>query len=258
MTHHGEPTPPPDPDELYRVRTRCVDAFLASSEALHEAVRAEEPHLYQCLSRRCGPLKTITYALQMDLTLGARVEPYIAARREALTALYEATDRWTEAFGQPWDDAGRGPSRLLAGAAVRLAGSRRSHLRQAWLADLAGDPASGLVPSSRQRRALAAGFLVAAVRLRLHDTMEVLWKPADWVLTTSSRTTGAVVTATGALALYIDATGGLHQLLTTGVQACSVTAPSLYGLARWVRRVRGIEPSAPPAPPSDDSEGTPW
>ncbi|KJY23962.1 hypothetical protein VR45_41640, partial [Streptomyces sp. NRRL S-495] len=126
-----------------------------------------------------------------------------------------------------------------------LAGRRRAHLRQAWMADLAGDPASGLVPSPWRRRSLAAGFLWAGLRLRLHDTLGALWRPVDWVLASTSRTGNTIATATGTLAVYIHATGGLHQLLTTGTVTCTTTAGTLYALAHWLRRVRGIELTNP-------------
>lgn len=133
---------------------------------------------------------------------------------------------------------------VLARVGLSLAGPRRGHLRRAWLADLAGDPVSGLVPSPWWRRALAVGYLLAGLRLRLHDTVGVLWVPVDWVLGAGSRTGAAIAAATGTMAVGIDATGGLDRLLGIGVAACTTTAASLSGLTRWLRRVRGIELAA--------------
>ncbi|QEV03418.1 hypothetical protein CP971_33145 [Streptomyces viridifaciens] len=49
------------------------------------------------------------------------------------------------------------------------------------------------------------------------------------------------------------ATGGLHELLTTGIQTCPASAAILYGLTRRLRRIRG--PELAPPPPRRDHQG---
>ncbi|MFF9645858.1 hypothetical protein [Kitasatospora aureofaciens] len=133
---------------------------------------------------------------------------------------------------------------MLFRAGLVLAGHHRGYLRQAWPADLAEDPESGIVVSRRRRTALSAGFVLAGLRLRLHDVLGALWWPVDWVISSESRTGAAVATSTGALVVYFMATGGLHELLTTGIQTCPAAAAILYGLTRRLRRIRGPELAA--------------
>ncbi|MET9400905.1 hypothetical protein [Kitasatospora sp. NPDC002965] len=129
----------------------------------------------------------------------------------------------------------------LTRAAAWIAGPRHAHLRGAWLADLAGAPESGLALTDSRRLALAVGFVLAALRLRLRHLGRPLWAPVDWALSTSSRVRAAIAALVGAQAVYIDATGGLHELLTEGVQACAVTGAGLYALSRWLHRIRAVE-----------------
>ncbi|WP_051757198.1 hypothetical protein [Kitasatospora purpeofusca] len=144
-------------------------------------------------------------------------------------------------YDDDFDSASASRGRHLTGFAAWVAGSRRAHLRTSWLADLAGAPEDGLALNGRQRMALALGFVVAALRLRLHDLSRPLWAPVDWILSAPSRVRTAITTLVGTQAVYIDATGGLHELLTDGVQACGVTGAGLYCLSRWLLRVRAVE-----------------
>ncbi|MFD9068382.1 hypothetical protein ACFVZ3_43505 [Kitasatospora purpeofusca] len=147
------------------------------------------------------------------------------------------------------------PLRVLTEVGLVLAGRRRAHLRQAWMADLGGDVDSGIVLSPWRRRTLAAGFLWAGLRLGLRDTLGALWRPVDWVLASASRTRNTIAAATGTLAVYVDATGGLHQLMTTGAVICPTTTGTLYALAHWLRRVRGTEPTDRTSPPKRPGRG---
>lgn len=148
----------------------------------------------------------------------------------------------------------RAPGSLLTGLAVLVAGRRRRHLRDAWSAHLAGDGSGGAdSPTPRWRRRTAAGFVLAAVRMRLHDGLAPLWRPVDWLLATDSRTNALTTAAVASLAVYFQATEGLHMLLTEGWEPCAVLGGGLYALTRWLRRIRGVEPATrdqdPPGPP---------
>lgn len=138
------------------------------------------------------------------------------------------------------------PTRRLTRLAGWVAGPQHSHLSGAWLADLAGDPDSGLTLTGRGRLALAAGFVVAALRLRLRDATRRLWCPVDWLIATDSRVHTAITMLVGTLAIYIRITGGLAELLGNGIQTCAVAGASLYALSRWLRRIRGIELASRP------------
>lgn len=149
---------------------------------------------------------------------------------------------------------GRIPSRTssVAGGATsfaaRLAGRRRA-LHGAWLADLAGDPESGRVLSRGEQRRLAAGFVVASLRMRAHDFLGWAWSPVDWLLAVDSRVNAAVALAVGAQVIYIVHGDGLHALLTEGWGWCAGCGVALRLLCGWLRRVRGIEIASPGRPP---------
>ncbi|MFD9068303.1 hypothetical protein ACFVZ3_43100 [Kitasatospora purpeofusca] len=168
----------------------------------------------------------------LDLPSDVRHQLLELVLRELNERIYDGYD-----FGST--PAPRG--RRLAGFAAWVAGSRRAHLRTSWLADLAGAPEDGLTLNGRRRMVLALGFVVAALRLRLHDLSRPVWAPVDWILSAPSRVRTAITALVGTQAVYIDATGGLHELLTDGVQACGVTGAGLYGLSRWLLRVRAVE-----------------
>ncbi|MER5298943.1 hypothetical protein ABT039_05700 [Streptomyces lasiicapitis] len=132
-----------------------------------------------------------------------------------------------------------------------IAGSGRSHLRGEWTALLAGDPAAGVVVTSRRQFALALGFLIAAARMRARDAAAPFWRPVDWVLSADRRTEAFIALPPGLLAIYIEHHDGLHVLLTEGwgwVGGCGVAT---YWLTRWTRRLRGIE-LASRAPSADE------
>ncbi|MFK0173435.1 hypothetical protein ACIQU5_32095 [Streptomyces sp. NPDC090306] len=129
-------------------------------------------------------------------------------------------------------------ARLNLNLGVRLAGRRRSHLRDEWLAVLVE-----LTP--RQQVVLALGFLLTGLRLRLRDAARPAWRPVDWTLRVQSRTNAVIVALVGAQALYIVRGDGLDALITEVWEPCGIAGAALYALAHWLRRVRGIELAAP-------------
>jgi hypothetical protein len=68
----------------------------------------------------------------------------------------------------------------LTDLAVLLAGRRRLALRAEWRAHLAGE--SGHDPVARAKVRQALGFAAAAARFRLADAADLVWRPADAVL----------------------------------------------------------------------------
>lgn len=125
--------------------------------------------------------------------------------------------------------------------AARLAGRRRPHLREDWAAVLAGDSEGGMTLSPRRQLMFALGFLAAAVRMRLHDLARPVWRPVDWLLRATARTEAFITTCVGSLAIYIDSHDGFHALVTDGWGWCGGCGLALFGLTRWLRRIRGIE-----------------
>ncbi len=127
-----------------------------------------------------------------------------------------------------------------ASLAARIAGNRRN-MRAAWLADLDGRPEDGVSLTPWQQRRYALGFLVAAVRFVLRDSLGRLWRPADWILATRNRRESFIGMPPALLVLYIAKHDGVHILLTEGwgwVGGCGV---AMFALVRWLQRVRGVE-----------------
>lgn len=136
--------------------------------------------------------------------------------------------------------------------AVRIAGPARSHLRNEWASLLTGCPEDGFLPSLMNQRLMVLGFLVASIRMRLRDVARPAWRPIDWLLGTAPRTNGFITAVVGGQAIYIVGDQGLAALATEVWEPCGAASASLYMLARWLRRARGIELAAPEREPADE------
>lgn len=111
----------------------------------------------------------------------------------------------------------------------------------AWLADLDGRPEDGVSLTSWQQRRYALGFLVAAVRFFLRDGFGYLWSPVDWTLATRNRREAFIGVPPALLAIYVANHDGVHALLTEGWGWVGGCGAAMFGLVRWLQRVRGIE-----------------
>ncbi|WP_159038817.1 hypothetical protein [Streptomyces sp. NRRL B-1140] len=136
-------------------------------------------------------------------------------------------------------------ARSTTGLAARIAGVSRPHLHDEWQSLLAGSPEDGMSLSSARQRVLALGFLVAAIRMRLHDFGRPAWRPVDWLLRVPARTNAFITAVVGAQAVYIVGDGGVTALATDVWEPCGIAGAALFVLARWLRGVRGIELAAP-------------
>lgn len=171
----------------------------------------------------------------------------------AVVVVVSGTWRMVSAI-MPTDDesAPSEPGTWLTATAVRLVGSRRRHLLQEWQAHLAGAPEEGVVLTPGERRRYAAGFVLSALRMRLHDIAHPLWRPVDWLLTKDSRTNGFIAAVVGAQAIYIVGDGGIPALVAEVWEPCGILGAGLYVLARWLRGLRGIELAKVPPPSSSE------
>ncbi|MFE0179093.1 hypothetical protein ACFWZ2_42990 [Streptomyces sp. NPDC059002] len=135
----------------------------------------------------------------------------------------------------------RRPRKAAASSALNLAaviaGSSRAHLREEWASLLAGDPENGVTLSPERQRRYAAGFVFAAIRMRIGDMAVPLWVPVDWLLASDSRVNAALTCGVGSLAIYIQWQDGLHMLLTEGWAWCAGCGVALRMLFAWLRRV---------------------
>jgi hypothetical protein len=121
-----------------------------------------------------------------------------------------------------------------------------------WRDVLTGDPKNGVTLTPQQQRRYAAGFVIAALRYRLHDIARPCWFPVDWLLSKGSRTNGFIATVVGAQAIYIVGDGGIPALVKEIWEPCGGCGVGLYVLAGWLRRVRGIELATVQPPPSSE------
>lgn len=80
---------------------------------------------------------------------------------------------------RPWWWFAVSPQRLT-GLAILIAGRRGDDVCCEWRSHLAGETGAGW-PEGRQVRE-AAEFVLAAVRYRLYDLAELLWRPAEVLL----------------------------------------------------------------------------
>ncbi|WP_121702129.1 hypothetical protein [Streptomyces sp. E5N298] len=134
--------------------------------------------------------------------------------------------------------------RGATGLAAFIAGQRRPHLREEWAAVLAGDPENGRELSVVVQLRLALGFLLAALRMRVHDLASPLWVPVDWLLSVESRSNTVIALLVGGQAVYIAGDGGLNALFSEIWEPCAICGGALYVFFRWLRKVRGIELAA--------------
>ncbi|MFD4343423.1 hypothetical protein ACFWQ6_00825 [Streptomyces coelicoflavus] len=133
----------------------------------------------------------------------------------------------------------------VVSVAATVAGRRRPHLRDEWLAHLAGAPEQSVTLTTWQRQRTAAGFLISAVRMRTQDLTRPLWRPVDWLLSSESRTRTVVTLAVGGQIVYIQKNDGLYGLLTEGWGWCAGCAVALHFFFRWLRTIRGVELAVP-------------
>ncbi|MEV7325255.1 hypothetical protein [Streptomyces sp. NPDC093970] len=204
-----------------------INTTLFASATLGMAVAVVKPSLL-------SPLLPIGLVLGTGAVVSAAylLSAYRRAQKAARPHDARSTAAWT-----------------LTSWSSRLAGRRRdtSH----WEAHLAGAPEDGVTLTRQQQRSAAAGFLIAAIRLRTHDLFYRLWRPVDWMLTSQRRRETAVATPPALLTIYIAERDGLHTLLTEGwgwITGCGIAT---FAVTRWLQRLRGMETADSSAPNRD-------
>jgi hypothetical protein len=122
---------------------------------------------------------------------------------------------------------------------VFIAGHEREAVSSEWQSHLSGETGAGLSADRQVRE--AAGFVLAAVRCRLHDAADLIWKKADAVLAAVRRRLRGVAGLAWKpvdAALASRALSGLVVLLATlGVSALFIREGGLYGLADHLEAV---------------------
>jgi hypothetical protein len=134
--------------------------------------------------------------------------------------------------------------RRLTGAAVFLAGQKRSAVADEWRSHLSGLTSQGLASRGQTRAAL--GFLWAAVRYRLRDAVNLAWHSVDAVLRSRTLSNLFVMIPTLMAALCILRHLGTLGVLTSA-ESISAIGGGLYGLVRVGRWWRDVKPPEPKA-----------
>jgi hypothetical protein len=132
------------------------------------------------------------------------------------------------------------PTHVMTAIAVFLAGRRHAHLREAWGADLHGDPeAREPLPSGRRLR-LASGFVIAALRCRADDAVLLAWRPVDALLASWRASRIAVLAPVTGATWAVLIREGFYGLVNHW-NALAGIATATYFAIKGLRRYRRIE-----------------
>jgi hypothetical protein len=126
----------------------------------------------------------------------------------------------------------------LAGAAILIAGRGRAEVGGEWRAHLSGETGAGMAGGRQVRE--AAGFVVAAVRFRVQDGVDLVWRPADVVLASRELSSLVVLVATLGVSMVFIRRGGLGGL-ADHLEAVGVAWGAAVGLIRAGREWRGVK-----------------
>ena len=135
-----------------------------------------------------------------------------------------------------------------------LAGWRRAHLREAWAADLYGDPKTSVPPGMSRRLSLAAGDVVAALRCRLDNAVMTAWRPADALLASYHASRIAIVTPVTVAAGLVLSHEGFYGLITNA-ENLGVIAAAPYAAIKVLRKYRQISTPKRPEKKTESASG---
>lgn len=129
----------------------------------------------------------------------------------------------------------------LTRVAVLIAGRERPAVQDEWRSHLSGEAGAGL-PADRQVRA-AAGFVLAAIRFRLQDIAEAVWRRVDALLASRLLSNLFVLAPTLGMAVAFLRHGGLYNAAVNfqNIGAVWVAAYALVRTGRWWREVKPPE-----------------
>jgi hypothetical protein len=134
--------------------------------------------------------------------------------------------------------------RSLTTMAVLVVGRKRYKVREEWQSHLRGWSGRGLRECD-QRRA-ARGFLLAAMRYRLEDAADQMWRPADAVLGSRALSNLFVWGPVTAMLVAIVHHDGWFGLVADDQDPVALGA-FLYVVIKTGRWWRGVKPAEPKA-----------
>jgi hypothetical protein len=130
-------------------------------------------------------------------------------------------------------------SQTLTGLAVLIAGHERAVLGNEWRAHLSGETGAGL--SADRLTWEAIGFVLAAVRYRLQDAADLVWRPVDAVLASRKVSNLVVLLVTIATAVISIHGNGLYGLVSN-LANTAVAWGATFGLIHYGRERRDVKP----------------
>ena len=128
----------------------------------------------------------------------------------------------------------------LTGAAVLIAGKKRSAMHDEWRSHLAGWTGRGLAREDQIRA--ARGFLWSAVRYRLSDAASLVGRGTDVMLRSRNMSNLTVWIPVFLAMLAIVRHNGLYGLITYDLNLIELGG-GIYGAIRYGRRRRGVKPT---------------
>ena len=115
---------------------------------------------------------------------------------------------------------------------------------QEWRGHLLGEHARGL--TQREQNRAARGFVLAAVRYRVQDAVDLAWRPVDAVLGSRLLSNLFVWGPVAVVFVVIYRHDGRYGLVAD-IQDPACLGAVLYGAIRTGRWWRGVKPSEPKA-----------
>jgi hypothetical protein len=134
--------------------------------------------------------------------------------------------------------------RSLTSVAVVLAGRKRSMVDEEWRGHLLGEHVSGL--TQREQNRAARGFVLAAIRYRVQDAVDLAWRPADAILGSRLLSNLFVWGPVAVLLVVIYRHDGRYGLVAD-IQDPACLGAVLCGAIRTGRWWRGVKPPEPKA-----------
>ena len=107
--------------------------------------------------------------------------------------------------------------------------------------------------TQRQQIRAARGFVLAAVRYRLHDAADQVWRPADAVLRSRTWSNLFVLIPTAWAAEFIYRYEGTLGVIKSA-ESISAIGLALFGLIHAGRRHRGVKPPKPKTKRAKDND----
>lgn len=162
----------------------------------------------------------------------------------ALVVALPVIRRLAQSARHRWDES---TATSLLGGLTRfsalLAGGRRPHAREEWQANVAYSIAGADGSQSAPRIVrYAIGLIVAAIKYRLHDAADLIWRPIDFILASRKLSNLTVSTPTLAAIVVVVNRDGIYGLVSDAENLLAIGG-FFYAAIRAGRHRRGVKPA---------------